>query len=70
MIIHSFLKTGSRYSFLFNLSSTDYKAWAHGLKKAGYATNPDYANMLIRTIEEKNLHYYDNGYNSACSGSG
>lgn len=60
-----FLKSGSRYSFLFNLSSTDYKAWAHGLKKAGYATNPDYANMLIRTIEEKNLHYYDNGYKAA-----
>jgi len=57
-----FLKSGSRYSFLFDLSSTDYKAWAKGLKKAGYATNPDYANMLIRTIEEKNLHYYDNGY--------
>jgi LysM repeat protein len=62
-----FLKTTSRYSFLFGLSSTDYKAWAHGLKKAGYATNPDYANMLIRTIEEKNLHYYDNGYKPAVS---
>jgi len=57
-----FLKTGSRYSFLFDYPSTDYKAWAHGLKKAGYATNPDYANMLIRKIEEKDLHYYDNGY--------
>jgi LysM repeat protein len=62
-----FLRTGSRYYFLFNLSSRDYKAWAHGLKKAGYATNPDYANMLIRTIEEKNLHYYDNGYKSEVS---
>jgi len=60
-----FLKSGSRYGFLFNLSPTDYKAWAHGLKKAGYATNPDYANMLIRKIEEKNLHYYDNNYKSA-----
>ena len=59
-----FLKSGSRYDFLFNLSSADYKAWAQGLKKAGYATNPDYANMLIRTIEEKNLNYYDNGYKS------
>jgi LysM repeat protein len=57
-----FLRSGSRYDFLFNISSTDYKAWAHGLKKAGYATNPDYANMLIRKIEEKNLHYFDNGY--------
>jgi LysM repeat protein len=60
-----FLKAGSRYGFLFDLSSTDYKGWAQGLKKAGYATNPDYANMLIRTIEEKNLHYYDNGYKAA-----
>ena len=50
-----FLKSGSRYSFLFDLDPTDYKAWASGLKKAGYATNPDYANMLIRKIEENNL---------------
>ncbi len=46
-----FLRTGSRYSFLFDLESTNYKAWANGLKKAGYATHPDYANMLIRKIE-------------------
>lgn len=57
-----FLKSGSRYSFLFSINSTDYKAWAHGLKKAGYATNPDYANMLIRTIEENNLWSFDRGY--------
>jgi LysM repeat protein len=62
-----FLKSGSRYRFLFDLSATDYKGWAHGLKKAGYATNPDYANMLIRKIEEKNLHLYDNGYKNAVS---
>jgi LysM repeat protein len=55
-----FLKKGSRYGFLFSLAPTDYKGWAQGLKKAGYATNPDYANMLIRKIEEKNLNYYDN----------
>jgi LysM repeat protein len=54
-----FLKTGSRYNFLFDLKSSDYKAWAHGLKKAGYATNPNYANMLIRTIEENNLWHFD-----------
>ena len=59
-----FLKSGSRYSFLFNYSNTDYKAWAHGLKKAGYATNPDYANMLIRKIEEKSLYNYDSGNKS------
>jgi Mannosyl-glycoprotein endo-beta-N-acetylglucosaminidase/LysM domain len=56
-----FLKSVPRYSFLFSLNSTDYKAWAHGLKKAGYATNPDYANMLIRTIEENNLWNFDRG---------
>ena len=56
-----FLRSGSRYNFLFDFKSTDYKAWAHGLKKAGYATNPDYANMLIRTIEENNLWHFDRG---------
>jgi LysM repeat protein len=54
-----FLRSGSRYSFLFNLSPYDYKAWASGLRKAGYATNPDYANMLIRKIEQYNLAEYD-----------
>jgi LysM repeat protein len=57
-----FLRTGSRYSFLFSLSPYDYRGWAHGLKKAGYATNPDYATMLIRKIEEHNLTLYDRGY--------
>jgi LysM repeat protein len=60
-----FLKSVTRYSFLFSYNSNDYKAWAHGLKKAGYATNPDYANMLIRTIEENNLWYFDRGYVAA-----
>lgn len=54
-----FLRSGSRYSFLFSLDQTDYKGWARGLKKAGYATNPDYANMLIRKIEEYNLQNFD-----------
>jgi LysM repeat protein len=57
-----FLKSTSRYSFLFKIDQTDYKSWARGLKKAGYATNPDYANMLIRKIEENNLWYFDRGY--------
>jgi len=56
-----FLKSGSRYRALFDFAPTDYKAWAHGLKKAGYATNPDYANMVIRKIEENNLYYFDRG---------
>jgi LysM repeat protein len=54
-----FLSAGSRYKFLFELDKTDYKGWARGLKKAGYATNPDYANMLIRKIEENRLWYFD-----------
>jgi len=57
-----FLKSGSRYSFLFEIDPSDYKGWARGLKKAGYATNPDYANMLIRKIEENNLWSYDQSY--------
>jgi LysM repeat protein len=60
-----FLKSVPRYSFLFSYNSNDYKSWAYGLKKAGYATNPDYANMLIRTIEENNLWNYDHGTTEA-----
>ena len=60
-----FLRSGSRYSFLFSFGPSDYKAWAHGLRKAGYATNPDYANMLIRKIEEENLAGFDSGDLSA-----
>ena len=54
-----FLKNRSRYSFLFELDRTDYKAWAKGLKQAGYATDPNYAKRLIALIEENNLHQYD-----------
>ena len=60
-----FLRTGSRYRFLFDLESTNYKAWANGLKKAGYATHPDYANMLIRKIEENRLYDFDRGYTAS-----
>jgi LysM repeat protein len=59
-----FLKNGSRYKSLFENRSDDYVAWAKGLKKAGYATNPDYANMLIRSIEANNLYYFDKGNKS------
>jgi flagellum-specific peptidoglycan hydrolase FlgJ len=62
-----FLKTESRYSFLFDLNPADYKGWARGLKKAGYATNPDYANMLIRKIEENKLWKLDSGESFAGS---
>ncbi|HPG72779.1 MAG TPA: glucosaminidase domain-containing protein [Bacteroidales bacterium] len=54
-----FLKANSRYHFLFELDKTDYKAWAHGLKKAGYATSPTYAEALIRLIEKHELYAYD-----------
>ncbi len=54
-----FLVTRSRYAFLFDLKITDYKGWAKGLKKAGYATNPKYANLLIMLIEQHNLNEYD-----------
>ena len=54
-----FLKTRDRYKFLFDLEVTDYKGWAHGLKKAGYATNPEYAYRLIKIIEENNLQRFD-----------
>jgi LysM repeat protein len=56
-----FLTTGSRYKDLFKLSNTDYKGWAHGLKKAGYATDPQYATLLINKIDDYGLHAYDNG---------
>lgn len=57
---HSFfLRKYNRYAFLFDLKITDYKSWAHGLKKAGYATNPKYAKLLIRIIEESKLYLYD-----------
>jgi hypothetical protein len=51
-----FLKNGKRYQFLFSYSVDDYKNWAHGLKKAGYATNPEYAELIIKIIEELNLN--------------
>jgi LysM repeat protein len=58
-----FLRSEQRYRFLFSLDKTDYKGWAKGLKKAGYATNPNYAEMLIRKIEELNLWQYDKDTN-------
>ncbi len=49
----------SRYDFLFDYDPTDYKKWAHGLKKAGYATNPKYPILLIKLIEDYELHLFD-----------
>ncbi len=53
-----FLRTGERYAFLFKLDPTDYKGWATGLRKAGYATNPKYAPIIIKLIEDYNLQQY------------
>lgn len=55
----NFLRGSSRYAFLFQLDPMDYKGWAYGLKKAGYATNPRYPQILIKHIEENNLHQFD-----------
>ena len=54
-----FLVNRSRYSFLFTYWIRDYKAWAIGLKKAGYATNPNYPQLLIDVIEQYELYEYD-----------
>ena len=54
-----FLANGARYKSLFKLGTTDYKGWAKGLKAAGYATSPTYANKLIELIERYGLDRYD-----------
>jgi LysM repeat protein len=59
-IDHSeFLVGKERYASLFELKTTDYKGWAKGLKKAGYATDPKYAHRLIDIIEEHKLYLLD-----------
>ena len=54
-----FLSERGRYSFLFAYKKSDYKKWAKGLKKAGYATNPKYPSLLIKLIEKYELYNYD-----------
>lgn len=54
----NFLKGNQRYGSLFSLDPVDYEAWAKGLKKAGYATNPRYPDLLIKYIEQYNLQQY------------
>ena len=54
-----FLKERSRYAFLFDLPIKDYEAWAKGLKKAGYATDPKYPDKLISLIERFDLSRFD-----------
>ncbi|HLY68559.1 MAG TPA: LysM peptidoglycan-binding domain-containing protein, partial [Puia sp.] len=53
-----FLHASPRYAFLFKLDPTDYQSWAFGLKKAGYATNIHYPQILIKLIEDYNLEQY------------
>ncbi len=55
-----YLKTSARYASLFELDPSDYKGWAYGLKKAGYATNPRYPQIVISNIEKYNLQQFDN----------
>jgi len=74
-----FLTSRSRYASLFKLPKDDYKSWAKGLRKAGYATDPKYPDKLITLIEKYNLQEYDNevlaktkntqGYNTSVSDS-
>lgn len=54
-----FIATKKRYAFLLEYDKRDYKSWAQGLKKAGYATNPNYPTLLINLIEKYNLDKYD-----------
>ncbi|HEV8503832.1 MAG TPA: glucosaminidase domain-containing protein [Chitinophagaceae bacterium] len=53
-----FLRNRPNYTSLFTLDPTDYQGWAYGLKKAGYATNPKYAQVLIKLIQDYNLEDY------------
>lgn len=55
----AFISKRERYKFLFDLDKTDYNGWAAGLKKAGYATNPKYPQLLIGLIEKYDLSSYD-----------
>lgn len=54
-----FLTTRSRYNFLFDYDATEYESWAHGLRQAGYATNPRYGYRLIDIIHRYHLYKFD-----------
>lgn len=55
----AFLSDNPRYAFLFDLDIRDYRGWATGLQRAGYATDKSYANKLIKVIEDYELYEYD-----------
>ena len=65
-----FLTSRPRYLSLFKLNKTDYKAWAKGLKAAGYATDPQYPTKLIGLIERYQLYMYDIGGSGTLGGRG
>lgn len=54
-----FLRNNARYAVLFTYSITDYRSWAHGLKRCGYATDPQYAQKIIDVVEAYNLSQFD-----------
>jgi len=62
---HSQFLKRPRYASLYVLDVTDYKGWAHGLKQCGYATDPNYAGLLINLIETYELYAYDQGIEKA-----
>ncbi len=62
-----FLTQRARYRDLFKLDIKDYKGWAIGLSKAGYATNPQYAQLLISIIEKYSLYTLDSRHNYSIS---
>ena len=62
-----FIVNGNRYKFLFDYRPTDYKSWAKGLQKAGYATSRTYAALLIKIIEDNQLYLLDKGIVSSSS---
>lgn len=64
---HSRVLMKDRYRKLFDLSVTDYRAWARGLSKAGYATDPRYAGKLIAMISDLELHRYDELFEAEAS---
>lgn len=55
----SFLTKNKQYAFLFNYKHTQYKKWAYGLQRSGYARSKSYASHLLRTINNYDLHQYD-----------
>ena len=65
-----FLDSSPRYDSLFSYPSNDYRSWARGLKAAGYATAPDYAERLVAIIEKYKLYILDQADGSAIYSSG